>query len=70
MDPAVGEATAALVERLDGAADTIGVCSVAIRPGLPETEQEHQSAFGTGLTWLRTLRDKVDPTGVLAGNPV
>lgn len=53
------------------AGDTIGVYSVEVRPpGFEETEREIESAFGTNLSTLRTLRRRHDPTGVLAGYPL
>jgi FAD/FMN-containing dehydrogenase len=52
------------------AADTIGVYSVEVRPGFPETEREVEMAFGANLTRLRTLRRRFDPTGVLGTYPL
>jgi FAD/FMN-containing dehydrogenase len=48
------------------AAHAAGVYSVELRPGLPETEQEVQAAFGGNLPRLRRLASKCDPAGVLS----
>ncbi|MET8755620.1 FAD-binding protein, partial [Streptomyces sp. NPDC004667] len=48
------------------AAHTVGVYSVELRPGLPETESETRAAYGGNLARLRALRDRYDGTGVLA----
>jgi FAD/FMN-containing dehydrogenase len=52
------------------AGDTIGVYSVEVRPGFPETEAELQLAFGDNLARLRSLRQRCDPHGVLAPYPL
>lgn len=52
------------------AADTIGVYSVEVRPGFEETEREIEASFGANLPRLRTLRQRYDPAGVLAGYPL
>jgi len=52
------------------AADTIGVYSVEVRPGFPETEREVELAFGANLARLRALRQRCDPTGVLGTYPL
>lgn len=45
------------------AAHTIGVYSVEVRPGFPETEAETQLEFGGNLARLRSLRQRCDPKG-------
>jgi FAD/FMN-containing dehydrogenase len=52
------------------AGDTIGVYSVEVRPGFPETEREVEMAFGANLARLRSLRQRFDPTGVLGSYPL
>lgn len=52
------------------AADTIGVYSVGVRQGLPETAHEIELTFGANLPRLTALREQVDPTGVLTGCPL
>ncbi|HEU5420827.1 MAG TPA: FAD-binding oxidoreductase [Streptosporangiaceae bacterium] len=47
------------------AAHAAGVYSVELRPGLPETGQEVQAAFGANLPRLRRLARDCDPAGVL-----
>lgn len=59
-----GETVAAL------ASHTIGVYSVEVRPGFPETSSEVEAAFGGNLARLRSLRRRHDPTGVLAHYPL
>lgn len=49
------------------APDTIGVYSVEVRPGFPETEYETAMAYGDNLSRLRAVRHDHDPAGVLAG---
>jgi FAD/FMN-containing dehydrogenase len=44
---------------------TIGVYSVELRPGFPETNREVQAAYGGNLPRLRRLAGRCDPTGVL-----
>jgi len=48
----------------------LGVYSVELRPGFPETEDEIQAAYGGNLTRLRSLRDRTDPAGLLKGHPL
>ncbi|WP_329389618.1 FAD-binding oxidoreductase [Streptomyces sp. NBC_01351] len=48
------------------ASHTVGVYSVELRPGLPETEAETRAAYGGNLTRLRALRHRYDAMGVLA----
>jgi len=43
------------------AADAMGVYSVEVRPGFPETEREAELAYGDNLGRLRALREKTDP---------
>lgn len=52
------------------AADTIGVYSVEVRPGFPETDKEIEMAYGDNLSRLRALRGRYDPSGVLVGCPL
>lgn len=52
------------------AADTIGVYSVELRPGFPETEREVELAFGGNLARLRALRDRTDPGRLLSTQPL
>lgn len=47
-------------------AHTIGVYSVEVRPGFPETPDEIIAAYGSNLPRLRRLQKVVDPAGVLA----
>ena len=49
---------------------TIGVYSVEVRPGFPETGVEISAAYGGNLRRLRTLRQTHDPRGVLAHYPL
>jgi FAD/FMN-containing dehydrogenase len=44
---------------------TIGVYSVELRPGFPETGEEVEAAYGASLPRLRQLAQRYDPTGVL-----
>jgi hypothetical protein len=48
---------------------TIGVYSVELRPGFPETGAETEAAYGGNLPRLRRLAERVDPTGVLDRYP-
>ena len=48
------------------AAHTVGVYSVELRPGLPETETETLAAYGGNLARLQTVQRRYDPTAVLA----
>jgi FAD/FMN-containing dehydrogenase len=50
--------------------DTIGVYSVELRPGFPETEREVERAFGGNLARLRALRHQTDPAGLLNTQPL
>jgi FAD/FMN-containing dehydrogenase len=43
---------------------TVGVYSVELRPGFPETGQEVEAAYGGNLSRLRGLAERYDPTGV------
>jgi FAD/FMN-containing dehydrogenase len=52
------------------AADTIGVYSVEVRPGFPETNKEIEMAYGDNLSRLRALRKTYDPSGVLVDYPL
>jgi FAD/FMN-containing dehydrogenase len=52
------------------AADTIGVYSVEVRPGFPETDREIDIAYGDNVSRLRELRHRYDPSGVLADCPL
>ena len=44
---------------------SIGVYSVELRPGFPETRAEVDAAFGGNLPRLRALKARVDPDEVL-----
>ena len=44
---------------------SIGVYSVEVRPGFPETHGEVAAAYGGNLPRLRELAERIDPTGVL-----
>jgi FAD/FMN-containing dehydrogenase len=48
---------------------TTGVYSVELRPGFAETASEVAAAYGDNLGRLRSLQDRHDPDGVLAGLP-
>jgi FAD/FMN-containing dehydrogenase len=48
---------------------TIGVYSVELRPGFPETGQEVEAAFGGNLPRLRRLAQRFDPAGILDRYP-
>lgn len=50
--------------------DTVGVYSVEVRPGFPETMREVELAFGANLPRLRALRTKIDPAGVFGSYPL
>jgi FAD/FMN-containing dehydrogenase len=52
------------------AADAMGVYSVEVRPGFPETEREVELAYGDNLGRLRALREKTDPAAVLGSYPL
>ena len=49
---------------------TIGVYSVEVRPGFPETGAEIDAAYGGNLRRLRELRQRHDPMGVLTHYPL
>ncbi|UZG54810.1 FAD-binding oxidoreductase [Rhodococcus opacus] len=49
---------------------TIGVYSVEVRPGFPETGAEIDAAYGGNLRRLRQLRQRHDPMGVLTHYPL
>ncbi len=51
-------------------AHVTGVYSVEVRPGFPETAAEIEAAYGGNLARLRSLRDRIDPTGVLREYPL
>jgi len=48
---------------------TIGVYSVELRPGFPETGAEVEAAYGGNLPRLRRLAERVDPAGVFDRYP-
>ncbi|WP_439029121.1 hypothetical protein [Gordonia terrae] len=52
------------------ATDAIGVHSVEVRPGVAETEQEAEAAFGGNPWRLRLLRDHMEPGRVLGVSPL
>ncbi|MET0704949.1 MAG: FAD-binding protein [Mycobacterium sp.] len=52
------------------AADTMGVYSVEVRPGFPETTKEIEMAYGDNLSRLRALRRTYDPAGALIDYPL
>jgi hypothetical protein len=52
------------------ATHTIGVYSVELRPGFPETGAEIDAAYGGNLRRLRELRQRHDPMGVLTHYPL
>ena len=47
----------------------IGVYSVELRPGFPETDAEVEAAYGGNLPRLRRLAERCDPTGVFDRYP-
>ncbi|MGW6378640.1 FAD-binding oxidoreductase [Rhodococcus sp. NPDC055112] len=49
---------------------TIGVYSVEVRPGFPETAAEVEAAYGGNLDRLRSVRRRHDPAAVLAEYPL
>ncbi|MDT7742306.1 MAG: hypothetical protein QOE59_1384 [Actinomycetota bacterium] len=52
------------------ASHTLGVYSVELRPGFPETEAETAAAYGGNLVRLRALRHRLDAAGVLGRLPL
>ncbi|MGH8985647.1 MAG: FAD-binding protein, partial [Acidimicrobiia bacterium] len=53
-------------ETMDALApSSVGVYSVELRPGFPETHAEVDAAFGGNLPRLRALRGRIDPDRVL-----
>ena len=48
---------------------TIGVYSVELRPGFPETDAEVEAAYGGNLPRLRRLAEHFDPAGVFDRYP-
>lgn len=48
---------------------TIGVYSVELRPGFPETGAETEAAYGGNLPRLRRLAERFDPAGVFDRYP-
>lgn len=48
---------------------TIGVYSVELRPGFPETGAEVEAAYGGNLPRLRQLAERFDPAGVFDRYP-
>ncbi|HTZ28793.1 MAG TPA: FAD-binding protein [Streptosporangiaceae bacterium] len=47
----------------------IGVYSVELRPGFPETDAETEAAYGGNLPRLRRLAERLDPAGVFDRYP-
>jgi hypothetical protein len=48
---------------------TVGVSSVELRPGFPETDVEVEAAYGGNLARLRRLAERCDPTSVFDRYP-